>query len=113
MFHRILETFFFIQVLAEQVLEGASHCRDDAFEAVKDRAARLREPFEKRFHNHHDNDKKTKTQREAKESTGYKSYQSSQDLHTFKDLPGKFSSLFRQFSRYVFISFLGAILGKS
>ena len=113
MLHRILETFFFVQVLAEHVWGEAVHCRDDVFEAVKDRAAKLREPFEQRIHNHHDKESKTKSQKEAKESPRQKSYQSSQDPHTFKDLPDKFGSLFRQFSRYVFISFLGAILGKS
>lgn len=91
MFHRILETIFFIQVAVESILEGAYQLGEEAVGAAKSKV--------KRRH---------KTPRPAVREHNHRH----ETEHTFKDLPPKFFSLFRQFSRYVFVSFLGALLGK-
>jgi hypothetical protein len=92
MFHRILETFFLIQVFAQSALERACQLKDEALESVN-----LSSIIEK----------KSARARAHKERNG------SGGTHTLDELPAKFRSLFRQISRYVFVSVLGAILGKS
>jgi len=94
MFHRILETIFFIQVAVESLVEGAYQLGEEAVDAAKSKV--------KRRH---------KTPRPAVREHNHRHHRHESE-HTFKDLPPKFFSLFRQFSRYVFVSILGALLGK-
>lgn len=91
MFHRILETIFFFQVAFEGFVEGVSQLGEEAAEAAKARTTRQhRTPRPAmREHNH-----RHRTE------------------HTFQDLPPKFFSLFRQLTRFVFVYFLGELLGK-
>jgi hypothetical protein len=96
MLHRILESIFFIQVAVESLVEGAREVGEDALLAAhsKMRRRRHRSPRpQMREHNNRHN------RHEPPE-------------HTLEDLPPKFYSLFRQFSRYVFVSILGELLGK-
>jgi hypothetical protein len=92
MIHRILEAFFMAQVLVEEVLESAVRLKDEVAQAVKA--------------------KPSQPKRHSGRSDG-NGYKSPEHPHTLQDLPAKFFSLLRQFSRYVFVSMLGEILGKS
>jgi hypothetical protein len=94
MFHRILETIFFIQAAVESMVESACEVREEAVEAARSKV--------KRRH---------KTPRPAAREHNHRHHRHETE-HTFKDLPSKFFSLFRQFSRFVFVSVLGELLGK-
>jgi hypothetical protein len=92
MFHRILKTFFFIQVATEYVVESVVQLGEEAYEETKSKFTRKRRQSYRKAHEQRNGSKRT---------------------HTFKDLPPKFGILARQFSRYVTISFLGLLLGKN
>jgi hypothetical protein len=94
MFHRILETFFLVQVMIEGVVDSALNLKEEVLHSVcpksveRENSTEFQEPKAR--------------QRYYYEST-----------HTLEDLPPKFYCVFKQCTRYLFVSLLGAMLDRS
>jgi hypothetical protein len=107
MLHRILETFFLAQVMVEGLVDSAVNFKDEVLEAV-----RMEMPRRQRSDRARASVAPSLRERVHPRPAPQKKRMTSQPEHTLQDLPPKLYGLFRQCSRYVFVSALATFLGK-